>query len=324
MDLSNLSALLGEDLTAPTTADVWVVLPTAAGARLSPGDLALVGEARRLADGLGCYVHAIVTSGATAQTAIACGADRAHVTADPAAYLASQQPEFVLLPAAQDALAGALAQQLKAGLITDLAGPVAIDGDTRALLGSHAVYSGEYFLDLAVTSPVKMATLDTRGLNPPPADPSRSGEVLASDLPPAAPRWRALGPASYQPPPWRPLSKARIVVAAGRGLRDADGFESAAQLAQLLGAELAGDRSARDLDWIDEAHEVGVTAQEVAPDLYVALGIAGDTIHNAAITGARRVLAIHPNPAAPIFKTADLGLVAEPKDVLPAIIAAMR
>jgi electron transfer flavoprotein alpha subunit len=62
----------------------------------------------------------------------------------------------------------------------------------------------------------------------------------------------------------------------------------------------------------------------VAPDLYVALGIAGDTIHNAAITGARRVLAIHPNPAAPIFKAADLGLVAEPKDVLPAIIAAIR
>jgi len=69
---------------------------------------------------------------------------------------------------------------------------------------------------------------------------------------------------------------------------------------------------------------VGVTGQEVAPDLYVAVGISGDTIHNAAVTGARQVIAIHANPAAPIFKVADLGLVGEPKDVLTALIAALR
>ena len=324
MDLSDLSALLGEGLTAATTADVWVVLPTPAGSPLSPGDLALVGEARRLADGVGCYVHAVVTSETAAPAAIASGADRAHVAADPAGYLAGQQPEFVLLAAAHNALAAELAHRLKAGLITDVIGAVAIDGDTRALLGSHAVYGGEYSLDLAVISAVKMATVDTRRLNPPLADPSRTGEVITSGLPAATPRWRDLGPALYQPPQWRPLSKARVIVSVGRGLRDEEGLVLARQLAQLLAAELAGDRSARDFNWIDEAHEVGVTAQEVAPDLYVALGIAGDTIHNAAITGARRVLAIHPNPAAPIFKAADLGLVAEPKDVLPAIIASLR
>src|SRR5579859_499060 len=163
MDLSDLSALLGEDLTAPNNADVWVVLPASAplspGSPLSRGHLALVGEARRLADGLGCYVHAVLTSPDAAAAAIASGADRAHVTADPAAYLAGQQPEFVLFSAADNALAAALAQRLKAGLITDATGSLAIDGGTRALLGSHAVYSGDYVLDLAVTSPVKMATV---------------------------------------------------------------------------------------------------------------------------------------------------------------------
>jgi len=324
MDLSDLSALLGEDVTAANNTDVWVVLPAPVGSAARPADLALVGEARRLADGLGCYVHAVVGSEAAAQAAIACGADRAHVTADPAAYLASQQPEFVLFASVENALAGALAQRLKAGLITNTVGPLAIDGDTRALLGSHAVYGGEYFLDLAVTSPVKMATLDTSGLNPPSSDPDRSGEVLLSDLPLAEPRWRDLGPASYQPPQWRPLTKAHTIVSVGRGLRDEEGFVLAQQLAHVLGAELAGDRSAHECAWVDEAHEVGVTGQEVAPDLYIALGIAGDTIHNAAITGARRVLAIHSNPAAPIFKAADLGLVGEPKDVLAQIIAALK
>ena len=324
MDLSDLSALLGEDIAAATAADVWVVWPAGAPLPASPAGLALVGEARRLADGLGCYVHAIVADEAAAQSAIACGADRVHVTADAATYLASQQPEFVLFSSADNARAAATAQQLKAGLITDVAGSIDVDGDTRALRGSHAVYSGEYFLDLAVTSAVKMATLDTRRLAAPAPDPGRSGEVIASDLPPALQRWRDLGAADYQPPHWRPLSKARIIVSAGRGLRDAEGFAMAAQLAQRLGAELAGDRSARDFTWIDEYHEVGVTAQEVAPDLYIALGIAGDTVHNAAIARARCVVAIHPNPAAPIFTVADLGLAAEPKEVLPAIIAALE
>jgi electron transfer flavoprotein alpha subunit len=168
-----------------------------------------------------------------------------------------------------------------------------------------------------------MATLDTRGLAVPAPDTGRSGEVITSELAPAEVRWRDLGPADYQPPQWRPLSKARVIVSAGRGLRDAGGFGLAAELARVLGAELAGDRSARDTGWVDEAHEVGVTGQEVAPDLYVAVGISGDTIHNAAITGAHQVIAIHANPAAPIFKVADLGLVGEPKVVLPSLIAAL-
>jgi electron transfer flavoprotein alpha subunit len=326
MDISDLSALLGEDLSTPSAADVWVLLP-ATGASLSPSHLGLIGEARRLADGLGCYVHVVLahTSHASGTAlyaaAIAAGANRVHLTADPAATIAAEQPEFVLLSAEHNALAARLAQHFKAGLITDVIGPLAIDGDTRALLGSHAVYAGDYFLDLSVTSAVKLATLAAAGLHPPSPDSQRSGEVITSDLPPAPETHRDLGPAAYHPPVWRPLVKARRIVAAGRGLHDAEGFALAQQLARLLGAELAGDRSARDLGWIDAAHEIGVTGQEVAPDLYLAVGIAGDTIHNAAITGARQVLAIHPNPTAPIFKAADLGLVADPKEALLAVLA---
>ena len=320
MDLSDLSALLGEDLSAPAAADVWVLLPEAP---VAAAGLALVGEARRLADGLGCYVHAVVTRDDAATPAIAAGADRVHITQDPAAYLAGQQPEFVLLSSADNALAAALAQKLQAGLVTDVPGSVSVDPDTRALRGAHPVYSGEYFLDLAVTSAVKIATLNTDRLTVPFADSARSGEVITADAPPPEPRGRDLGPAAYQSPAWRPLTKARVIVSAGRGLHDPAGFALAEQLARALGAELAGDQSARDLGWVDEAHEVGVTGQEVAPALYVAVGIAGDTIHNAAIAGARQVIAIHANPLAPIFTVSDLGLVADPKTVLPALIAAL-
>ncbi|MCC6191028.1 MAG: electron transfer flavoprotein subunit alpha/FixB family protein [Anaerolineales bacterium] len=321
MDLADLSALLGEDLAAETFSDIWVVLPGHEAA--TPAGAAVLAEARRLADALGCYVHAVLSDDAAAPAAVAFGADRAHITADAVEYVSGQNPEFVLLPAGLNALAARLAQRLDSGLITAVTAGLDVDPDTRALRGSRPVYGGDYLLDLAVTSPVKIATLDTATLPAAYADPGRTGETLISDLPAPEPHARDLGRVDYHPPAWRPLSKGRVIVSIGRGLGEAAGVAQAQALASRLGGELAGDRSARDSGWIDEAHEVGVTGQEVAPDLYLALGILGDTIHNAAITGARRVIAVHANPAAPIFQAADVCVVAEPSAVLPALLAAL-
>ncbi len=319
MDLDDLSALLGESVDTESAADIWAVAP-----RLGSGEGArLIGEARRLADGLGCYVHALVGDEAAAQTAVALGADRAHVVAEPASYLAQQQPEFVLFAENDAAAAAQYAQRAGAGLITGVRGGLRIEDETRALLGAHPVYEGAYLVDRAATSATKVATVTEDTLPAPAADASRSGETVAADVPSAEPSVRDLGPAEHQPPDWRPLSKARVIVAAGRGVRDEAGFALVRALAEALGAELAGDRSALSSGWIDEAHEVGVTGQEVAPDVYVAVGVLGDTLHNAAIAGARRVIAVHPNADAPIFKVADVAVVAEPKTWLPVLLEAL-
>jgi electron transfer flavoprotein alpha subunit len=315
MDMTDISTLMGEDITAENYADIWVALPALAAAPL-------LGEARRLADSLGCYVHAVIADERLSVEAIAFGADRVHVAVDAGAFLAGQQPEFVFFSVNQNMQAARLAQRLRAGLITD-ARNVSTSGDsTRALLGSHPIYGGEYFLDFAITSPVKVATLDPRFLPEPFADPSRTGEVLAAPAtdggPPTAAR--DLGRVDYAPHLWRPLTKAKVIVSAGRGVKDAEGFALVKQLAERLGAELAGDQSARDSAWVDEAHQVGVTAQEVAPDVYIAVGIRGDTMHNAAIARARQVIAIHSNPDAPIFAVADYGVVAAPKAFLPKLL----
>lgn len=317
MDLDNLSALLGEDVSAETHADLWVVAPDGeTGARL-------VAEARRLADGLGCYVHAVANTEAAAPGLFAAGADRVHVTADAVQYLAAQQPEFVLFDAAREAEAAQFAQRAGAGLITN-ARDLSVEEGSRALLGAHPVYGDEYSHTLAVTTPVKVATVVSADLPEPYADPGRSGEVVTDESAATNTAVRDLGPADYHPPIWRPLSKARVIVAAGRGLRDDEGFALARQLAEVIGAELAGDRSALASGWVDEAHEVGVTGQEVAPDLYLAVGILGDTMHNAAITGARRVIAVHANAEAPIFGAADVAVVAEPKAWVRLVLAALQ
>ena len=59
---------------------------------------------------------------------------------------------------------------------------------------------------------------------------------------------------------------------------------------------------------------------EVAPQVYVAVGIRGDTFHNAAIEEAKFILAVHPDPDAPIFHVTDVCLQADPGEVLPTLV----
>jgi electron transfer flavoprotein alpha subunit len=316
MNIDDLSALLGEDLGAEAGADIWVVAPAS-----EPGTR-LVAEARRLADSLGCYVQALVAAEDEAAAAVAAGADRVHITGDPRGYLETQKPEFVFFAAAEAGAAALYAQRVGAGLITGAQG-LSIEEGTRALLGSHAVYGGEYLHDLAVTSPVKVAAINTDTLPAAHPDPARSGETFLAADTTVSSHLLDLGPADYAPPSWRPLTKARRIVSVGRGLRDAASLALARQLAEALGAELAGDRSALASGWVDEAHLVDVTGQEVAPDLYLAVGILGDTMHNAAIASARRVIAVHRQSSAPIFAVADVAIVAEPKTWLPLLLEAL-
>ena len=95
------------------------------------------------------------------------------------------------------------------------------------------------------------------------------------------------------------------------------------QLAMALGGQVAGDRGARDAGWIESEQIVDVRGVTVAPEVYVAVGIRGDMFHNAAMEGAGYVVAIHPDPDAPIFQAADLCLEAEPAEVLPGLLEAL-
>jgi len=109
---------------------------------------------------------------------------------------------------------------------------------------------------------------------------------------------------------------AERIVAGGRGLGGADGFEQLARIARILNAGVAASRVAVDLGWIDRERQVGQTGKTIAPELYLACGISGASHHLAGIAGARHIVAINTDPNAPIFKAAHLGLVADLRAVL--------
>jgi len=120
------------------------------------------------------------------------------------------------------------------------------------------------------------------------------------------------------------LETAKIVVGGGKGLGDQVQFERLLKpLASLLNAEIGGTRSAAEAGMIDHAAQIGQTGHSIAPELYLAIGISGAAQHVAGIRHSRIIIAINPDPDAPIFKVADYGWLAQAQEALPALAQAL-
>jgi electron transfer flavoprotein alpha subunit len=117
------------------------------------------------------------------------------------------------------------------------------------------------------------------------------------------------------------LGKAEIIVSAGRGIGKKDNVPIIAALAKALGGELGASRPVVDAEWVSHDHQVGTTGQTVSPKLYVACGISGAIQHLAGMKKSEFILAINKDKDAPIGEVADVLVVADLMQFVPALTA---
>jgi len=117
------------------------------------------------------------------------------------------------------------------------------------------------------------------------------------------------------------LGKAEIIVSAGRGIGKKDNVPVIQALATALGGELGASRPVVDAGWVEHSHQVGTTGQTVSPKLYVACGISGAIQHLAGMKKSDFILAINKDKDAPIGEVADVLVVADVLQFVPALTA---
>jgi electron transfer flavoprotein alpha subunit len=120
------------------------------------------------------------------------------------------------------------------------------------------------------------------------------------------------------------LSKAEIIVSAGRGMGKAENVQLIAGLAKAFGGELGASRPVVDAGWVEHSRQVGTTGQTVAPKLYIACGISGAIQHLAGMKKSAFVVAINKDKDAPIGEVADVLVVADVLQLAPALVKALQ
>jgi electron transfer flavoprotein alpha subunit len=115
-----------------------------------------------------------------------------------------------------------------------------------------------------------------------------------------------------------------LIVAVGRGIKEAGNLPLVQDLATALGAELAASRPICDNGWLPIERQVGSSGQTVAPKLYLAVGISGAIQHLVGMKGSQCIVAINKDSEAPIFEVADYGIVGDLFEVVPALTEAIK
>ena len=292
-------------------------------------------EGRRIADGLGADMTAVVVGSGIEGLAAELekyGPDKILVADDPAladyttdAYtnvidglIRSVDPAVVIIGASAQGkdLSARLAARLDAGLAMDC---TAIKLDNGNLTYTRPMFGGKIFADVEIDGSLQIAAIRPNVMDITEAARECTTEKPAVQVGEVK---TAVSAKNMDTGDKIELTEADIVVSGGRGT--GGDFGAIEQLAAALGGAVGASRSAVDEGWRPHSDQVGQTGKVVSPGLYVACGISGAIQHLAGMSTSKYIVAINKDPEAPIFSKADLGIVGDLQQIVPAIAEEMK
>lgn len=319
-----------------------IVIAEARSGTLKKASLEAVTAGRELAAKAGGEVIVLITGSNLAEAKIALASSGANkviaLATDTLSQYSGDGYATVLVAEIQDInpaailmahtamsrdLAPRLAASLQTGLISDVTTLHYEDGKFGA---TKPIYAGKaYRKSMAEKSPF-MATLrpnnwEAKTGESPAETVDHQPSINASDL--KAIVQEVIAAANDR----TPLQEAKVIVAGGRGMKEAGNFVLIENLAAAFGpgvAAVAASRAVVDSGWRPHREQVGQTGKVVSPTLYFACGISGAIQHLAGMSTSRFIVAINKDANAPIFKIANYGIVGDALEVLPALTEAVK
>lgn len=219
-------------------------------------------------------------------------------------------------------LAPRVAAKLDLGLISDCT-DVEVHGDE--VITTRPIYSGKAFAKRKFKSGTLFITVRPNNIGFDEPDTSRSAERVDLAVELADDSLRTLVKEVVKKTSTGvDLTEAKIIVAGGRGVKSAEGFQPLYELAEVLGAAVGASRGACDAGYCDYSLQIGQTGKVVTPDLYIACGISGAIQHLAGMSNSKVIVAINKDPEANIFQVADYGIVGDLFEVVPKLTEEFR
>ena len=120
------------------------------------------------------------------------------------------------------------------------------------------------------------------------------------------------------------IADAEMIVAGGKGACEGENFRWISSLAEAIGASVGGSRAAVDERAIHRDRQIGQSGKTVSPKLIISCGISGANAHVVGMRESRTIIAINKDRNAPILKLADLAVVGDLCEILPALIDRLR
>lgn len=322
---------------------VWVYIDHMDG-EIAGVSLELLGAGRRLADKMNAPLAGFLLGHhveSLAQTCFEYGADIVYVIDDPLlvnyrseTYMKGTvdlcnkyKPEIILYGATPNGkdLSSAVATELATGLTADCT-MLDVNAEQRLLEASRPAFGGNIMATiLCKNHRPQMATVRSKVMKALERQVGRTGQIVHEPLGMHEKDLQTRVLEIVRETSQRvKLDEAHIIVAGGKGLGDAKGFQLCYDLAEVINASVGATRDAVEAGWIDHHYQIGQTGVTVTPKIYFAIAISGAVQHIVGMQNSEFIIAINKDPNAAIHNVATYSIVGDAFEVVPKLIEAFK